>query len=57
MEIIGRDTEKQRLERLYNSNSPEFLVVYGRRRVGKPARIGRDCPSLAAYNDCCVPPL
>lgn len=35
MEIIGRDTEKQRLERLYNSNSPEFLVVYGRRRVGK----------------------
>lgn len=35
MEIIGRKTEKQRLETLYNSDSSEFLVVYGRRRVGK----------------------
>lgn len=35
MEIIGRKAEKQRLELLYNSNSSEFLVVYGRRRIGK----------------------
>jgi hypothetical protein len=35
MEIIGRSAEKRRLEALYNSKSSEFLVVYGRRRVGK----------------------
>jgi len=35
MEIIGRKAEKQRLETLFNSDSAEFLVVYGRRRVGK----------------------
>ena len=35
MEIIGRGMEKQRLESLYNSHRAEFLVVYGRRRVGK----------------------
>ena len=35
MEIIGRNVEKKRLEALYNSSGSEFLVVYGRRRVGK----------------------
>ena len=35
MDIIGRNAEKQRLEALYDSSSSEFLVVYGRRRVGK----------------------
>ena len=34
MEISGRNKEKQRLEALYNSKGAEFLVVYGRRRVG-----------------------
>lgn len=33
--IIGRKTEQQQLERLMNSKEAEFLVVYGRRRVGK----------------------
>ena len=35
MDIIGRKAEKQRLEDLYESQSAEFLVIYGRRRVGK----------------------
>ena len=35
MEIIGRKEEKQHLDDLYASPSSEFLVVYGRRRVGK----------------------
>ncbi|MBR1464832.1 MAG: AAA family ATPase [Bacteroidaceae bacterium] len=35
MEIIGRKTEKESLQRLFNSNRSEFLMVYGRRRVGK----------------------
>ncbi|GHT40960.1 hypothetical protein FACS189437_07290 [Bacteroidia bacterium] len=33
--IIGRDNEKKRLKELYNSKQPEFVAVYGRRRVGK----------------------
>ncbi len=34
-QIIGREYEIDKLERLYHSNRPEFVVVYGRRRVGK----------------------
>ena len=33
--ITGRDDEKQILQRLLDSQEPEFLAVYGRRRVGK----------------------
>ena len=33
--IIGRDKEKQILEELYRGSKPEFVAVYGRRRVGK----------------------
>ena len=35
MNIIGRDKERRELEVLFGSGKPEFLVVYGRRRVGK----------------------
>ncbi len=33
--IIGREDEKEILQHCLSSNKPEFLVVYGRRRVGK----------------------
>ncbi len=33
--IIGRSDEIKILDRLLNSNKPEFLAIYGRRRVGK----------------------
>lgn len=33
--VIGRKTEIADLKRLYNSGRPEFVAVYGRRRVGK----------------------
>lgn len=33
--IIGRKAEIEELNRLYNSGRPEFVAVYGRRRVGK----------------------
>lgn len=33
--IIGRKREIQELTELYNSSRPEFVAVYGRRRVGK----------------------
>ncbi len=33
--IVGRKKEIEEFERLYNSGKPEFVAVYGRRRVGK----------------------
>lgn len=33
--FVGRDAELQRLHRAYESSRSEFVVVYGRRRVGK----------------------
>lgn len=35
IEIIGRNNEKDVLDRLYRSNTSEFIAIYGRRRVGK----------------------
>ena len=35
MEIIGRQRERRTLERCERSRKPEFVAVYGRRRVGK----------------------
>ena len=33
--IIGRKNEKKKLLNILNSKQPEFLAIYGRRRVGK----------------------
>lgn len=33
--IIGREAEKRELQERYASNTPQFVAVYGRRRVGK----------------------
>ena len=35
MRIIGREKEQTALKQYYESRAPEFLVLYGRRRVGK----------------------
>ncbi len=35
MELVGRNREIAILERLFSSHKPEFLALYGRRRVGK----------------------
>lgn len=35
MNILGRNKEQKQLDRAVQSNKPEFLVVYGRRRIGK----------------------
>ena len=35
MDIIGREEERRELDGYMNSGKSEFLVVYGRRRVGK----------------------
>ena len=33
--LAGREREIEKLNRLVQSPKPEFLAVYGRRRVGK----------------------
>ncbi|MDO8368086.1 MAG: ATP-binding protein [Saprospiraceae bacterium] len=35
MKIIGRAQEKEKLDKILQSNQAEFLALYGRRRVGK----------------------
>lgn len=35
MEIIGREREQSVLRMCYDSGKPEFVAVYGRRRIGK----------------------
>ena len=35
MEIIGRHNEQHALQQYTESDKPEFVAVYGRRRVGK----------------------
>ncbi|MCL2162977.1 MAG: ATP-binding protein [Oscillospiraceae bacterium] len=42
MRLIGRDEERRELDGYMQSGKPEFLVVYGRRRVGKTFLI-REC--------------
>ena len=33
--LLGRYREKRRFQEIFDSNSPAFVAVYGRRRVGK----------------------
>ncbi|MCM1049000.1 MAG: AAA family ATPase [Clostridiales bacterium] len=33
--MIGREKEQRELNNLYNSNKPELVAIYGRRRIGK----------------------
>ena len=35
MKLIARNQEIEELRRLYKSNRSEFVIVYGRRRIGK----------------------
>ncbi|MGE0018416.1 MAG: ATP-binding protein [Draconibacterium sp.] len=35
MEVIGRNREKRRLDEIMNSDRPEFVAIFGRRRIGK----------------------
>ncbi len=37
--FVGREKEIQTLNRLYSTDKFEFVVIYGRRRVGKTAII------------------
>lgn len=42
MTMIGRKKEIDELNRLYNSNNAELVVVFGKRRVGKSSTYGNE---------------
>lgn len=39
MDFIDRIDEQERLQRALSSDKPEFVVLYGRRRLGKSTLI------------------
>ena len=41
MKFIDRQKEQQRLKELLHRDSSQFIIVRGRRRIGKSALIGR----------------
>jgi AAA+ ATPase superfamily predicted ATPase len=47
--IIGRDEELGMLREIYESAEPEFLAVYGRRRIGKTYLISEFFKSRGVY--------
>lgn len=58
MKFIGREYELNSLEKLYSENTFQFVVMYGRRRVGKTRLLSEFCKDKNAiffvaeeYND------
>lgn len=47
--LFGRKKELKELEKYYNSRKPEFIAVYGRRRVGKTFLIDEYFQSQYAF--------
>ena len=41
MKVIGRKSEREQIQKLYDSGKSEFVVVYGRRRIGKTFLVNR----------------
>ena len=50
MRIIGRNAEKEMLNLCLSSKRPEFLAVYGRRRVGKTFLIREYCSKHIVFS-------
>lgn len=46
--FIGRETELEKLNQMYQSDQFEFAVIYGRRRVGKTTLITEFCKNKKA---------
>ena len=47
--MLVRRKELQQLERLYNSSKFEFLVLYGRKRVGKTTLLTEFSKNIIVY--------
>ena len=55
--IIGRKQEQEELERLYRSDRPEFVAIYGRRRVGKTFLVKQAMKGRIAFQHTGVSPV
>lgn len=55
--IVGRKQEQAELERLYQSDRPEFVAVYGRRRVGKTFLIKQTLKDRITFQHAGVSPV
>lgn len=49
MAFIGRENELKELKEKYNSNKSEFIIIYGRRRLGKTSLIKHSLPKKSVY--------
>lgn len=49
-QIIGRKSEIERLNKYVNSSQPEFIAIYGRRRVGKTFLVNHVFQSRFAFS-------
>ena len=47
--IVGRKEEIAELDKLYHSDRPEFVAIYGRRRVGKTFLIKQALKDLSRF--------
>jgi AAA+ ATPase superfamily predicted ATPase len=48
--FLGRKKELQTLKSLYEKEGMSFVVIYGRRRVGKTALINEFCKDKKSIN-------
>ena len=55
--IVGRKSEIAELNKLYNSDRAEFVVVYGRRRVGKTFLIKQTLKNRFTFQHTGVSPV
>ena len=55
--IVGRQAEIAELEKLYHSGRPEFVAVYGRRRVGKTFLIKQALKGRITFQHTGVSPI
>ena len=55
--IVGRKSEIAELIKLYNSDRAEFVVVYGRRRVGKTFLIKQTLKNQFTFQHTGVSPV
>ena len=50
IEILGREIEREKMDKLLASSRPEFLAIYGRRRVGKTFLIREHLKSQTVFS-------
>ena len=55
--IIGRENEIKELNKLYDSGLPQFVAVYGRRRVGKTFLIDQTLKNRITFRHAGLSPI